>query len=140
MKMTWRSKIWPVVGVLFIVINVAGAGFAVAAGELMHAGIHAVLVLPGAYLLWRLAPWQRREDDVTAQLHGGLDDRLANIEQSVDAVAIEVERIGEGQRFVTKLFAERDRANAPAGSANAPAGPAPSAVAPSTAPESAGPP
>jgi hypothetical protein len=31
---------------------------------------------------------------------------LTHLEQSVDAVAIEVERIGEGQRFMTRLFTE----------------------------------
>ena len=33
--------------------------------------------------------------------------RLERIEQAVDAVAIEVERISEGQRFTTKLLSER---------------------------------
>jgi hypothetical protein len=35
------------------------------------------------------------------------DERLARIEQAIDAMAIEVERISEGQRFTTKLLAER---------------------------------
>ena len=34
-------------------------------------------------------------------------ERLKRIEQAVDAMAIEVERISEGQRFVTRLLAER---------------------------------
>jgi Na+-transporting methylmalonyl-CoA/oxaloacetate decarboxylase gamma subunit len=33
--------------------------------------------------------------------------RLERIEQAVDAVAIEIERISEGQRFTTKLLSER---------------------------------
>jgi DNA repair exonuclease SbcCD ATPase subunit len=33
-------------------------------------------------------------------------ERLARLEQSVDAIAIELERISEGQRFVTKLLAD----------------------------------
>lgn len=33
--------------------------------------------------------------------------RLERIEQAVDAIAIEVERIAEGQRFTTKLLSER---------------------------------
>jgi hypothetical protein len=33
--------------------------------------------------------------------------RLERIEQAVDAVALEVERISEGQRFTTKLLADR---------------------------------
>lgn len=35
-----------------------------------------------------------------------LYDRLSRIEQGMDAVAVEVERIGEGQRFMTRLFNE----------------------------------
>lgn len=38
---------------------------------------------------------------------GSSDDRLARIEQAVDAIALEVERISEGQRFTTKLLSER---------------------------------
>ena len=33
-------------------------------------------------------------------------DRLERIEQAVDAIAVEVERISEGQRFTTKIIAE----------------------------------
>jgi hypothetical protein len=33
--------------------------------------------------------------------------RLERIEQAVDAVAVEVERISEGQRFTTRLLTER---------------------------------
>lgn len=33
--------------------------------------------------------------------------RLARVEQSLDAVAIEIERISEGQRFMTKLMTEQ---------------------------------
>jgi hypothetical protein len=36
-----------------------------------------------------------------------LEQRLAGIEQVVQAIAIEVERLGEGQRFTTRLLAER---------------------------------
>jgi hypothetical protein len=39
-----------------------------------------------------------------AQDYSGRFDRL---EQAVDAIAIEVERVSEGQRFVTKILAER---------------------------------
>jgi len=38
------------------------------------------------------------------------EERLARIEQAVDAIAIEVERISEGQRFTTKLLSERTAA------------------------------
>src|SRR4051794_27074264 len=45
-------------------------------------------------------------------------DRLGRIEQSLEAVAIEVERITEGQRFTTKLLSE---GRAPAGAPQLPA-------------------
>ncbi len=38
-----------------------------------------------------------------------LDERLHRMEQAIESIAIEVERVGEGQRFVTQLLA-----NAPA--------------------------
>jgi len=38
--------------------------------------------------------------------------RLERMEQSLDSIAIEVERISEGQRFTTKLLAERNTAAA----------------------------
>jgi hypothetical protein len=35
------------------------------------------------------------------------DDRLARLESAVDSIAIEVERISEGQRFTTRLLTEQ---------------------------------
>ena len=36
-----------------------------------------------------------------------LQQRLEHMEQAIDSIAVEVERISEGQRFTTKLLAER---------------------------------
>jgi hypothetical protein len=35
--------------------------------------------------------------------------RLAQIEQAIDSIAVETERISEGQRFTTKLLSEKSR-------------------------------
>jgi hypothetical protein len=43
--------------------------------------------------------------------------RLEQIQQAVDTIAIEVERISENQRFVTKIMSERDRSVLGAGAA-----------------------
>ena len=40
-----------------------------------------------------------------------LRERLEQLQQSMDSVAVEVERISEGQRFTTKLLAERPEAD-----------------------------
>jgi len=42
-----------------------------------------------------------------AQMPPVNDDRMLRLEQAVDAIAIEVERMSESQRFVTKILAER---------------------------------
>ncbi len=44
-----------------------------------------------------------------AQIPAELRQQIQQISASVDAIAIEVERISEGQRFTTKMLAERSR-------------------------------
>jgi hypothetical protein len=101
-----RSKLWRAGAVLFVIINVAGAAYAVVMGEPMHAMTHAVLLTLGlgAYLTWRVAQPTRRDQQPPAQLP---DQRLDYLQQSVDAIALEVERIGEKQRFADKLRVEK---------------------------------
>lgn len=53
-----------------------------------------------------------------AQIPNEVTSQLAQLTQAVDAIALEVERISEGQRFTTRLLSEqRDtaRASLPAG-------------------------
>ncbi|MEO8562929.1 MAG: hypothetical protein ABI601_12680 [bacterium] len=52
-----------------------------------------------------------RHAPMRAALSDAHDERLARIEQAVESIAIEVERISEGQRFTTKLLAERAQAD-----------------------------
>ncbi|HEV2181666.1 MAG TPA: hypothetical protein VGR59_15160 [Gemmatimonadaceae bacterium] len=40
-------------------------------------------------------------------LPNDLTDRLTRMEQAIDSMAVEIERISEGQRFTTKLLSER---------------------------------
>ena len=48
--------------------------------------------------------WTRRmERRQEEQLPSGVDARLARIEAAVETIAIEVERISEGQRYLAKL-------------------------------------
>ena len=42
-------------------------------------------------------------------------DRLARMEQAIDSVAVEVERISEAQRFTTRLLSERAETQASIG-------------------------
>jgi hypothetical protein len=107
------SRFWPIVGVLFLVVNAGGAVYAVAMGEMPHAGIHVALLAAGVFLMQQFARGRDarrlwlRETPAAAAPSGQLDDQLSHLEQSLDAVAIEVERIGEAQRFMTKVVADR---------------------------------
>ena len=107
--MTLRSRIWRAAVALFIVLNVGGAGYAVAMREPMHAATHIGLML-GAYVLWRLWPGAQRQDLARSQ---PADARIEYLQQSVDAIALEVERIGEAQRFSDRLRAEQAEISAP---------------------------
>jgi hypothetical protein len=53
--------------------------------------------------------WRRSAAAVTA-FPRELADRLMRIEQGLEATSVEVERIGEGQRFLTRLFTEGESA------------------------------
>jgi hypothetical protein len=46
----------------------------------------------------------------TARVPSDVSARLERMEQAIDSIAVEVERISEGQRFTTKLLAERSGA------------------------------
>ena len=101
--MTQPSKLWRVAALLYILINVGGAIYALRMGEGRHAFTHVVLLAVG-FVGWQFAPWKRRQTPAPEQLPDG---RLDYLQQSVDAVALEVERLGEKQRFADKLRAEK---------------------------------
>jgi hypothetical protein len=105
-----RAKLWFVAASLFTLINLGGAGMAAVGGGVLHTAAHVALVLLGAYFVWRLAPRVRRQEMLAAE---GTDPRLERLQQSLDAIGLEVERIGEAQRFTTKIVAERVDAAAP---------------------------
>ena len=50
---------------------------------------------------------RRKSTPLSGDAMKRIDLRLSELQQSVDAVAVEVERISEGQRFTTRLLAER---------------------------------
>jgi len=54
----------------------------------------------------------RRSAAVVTSFPRDLAERLSRMEQAVEATAVEVERIGEGQRFLTRLFTEGEGARA----------------------------
>lgn len=53
------------------------------------------------------AIWKRGSLPRPQALPAGTEQRLERMEQGLDAIAIEIERVSESQRFVTRLLAER---------------------------------
>jgi hypothetical protein len=50
---------------------------------------------------------RRLEAKPAAAIPSDVSARLERMEQAIDSIAIEVERISEGQRFTTKLLSDR---------------------------------
>jgi hypothetical protein len=71
--------------------------------------------LTGVFILFVLAPiafaaarmmWKRTNRPVQQAISDDASKRLERLEQGMDAIAIEIERVSEGQRFVTRLLSE----------------------------------
>lgn len=54
---------------------------------------------------WIRGLFRRKPQPIVAPFPPALDRRMLQLEQSVDAVAIEIERIGESQRYLSRVFA-----------------------------------
>ena len=65
----------------------------------------APLAITYARNMWRKGSTPVVDDKLAREIF----ERLARLESAVDSIAVEVERISEGQRFVTKLLAESER-------------------------------
>ena len=104
-----RTKAWLTVAVLFGLGNVAGAVMAAVAREPLHAATHVVLAFLSAYAVRALvgAPAPAAALPDVAPI-GALAGRFTQLEISLEGLAVGVERMGEGQRTITRLFAERN--------------------------------
>ena len=69
------------------------------------AGIGLFALLIPIVLAYTRRIWQRGGREQPVNL--AESDRLQRMEQAIESIALEVERIGEGQRFTTKLLADR---------------------------------
>jgi hypothetical protein len=69
-----------------------------------------VVVLLGAVCGISVATYRsvKRTDNQQRGPTGEVATQIAQLQQSVDAIAVEVERIAEAQRFMARLEADRD--------------------------------
>ena len=74
-----------------------------------------VIVIPFIFgfptLAVMLRTWARHREKMAAlqprpEVSENIEARLARVEQAVEAVAVEIERIGESQRFLTKVLTD----------------------------------
>jgi hypothetical protein len=79
-------------------------------GSLFILAVLLPLTIAYARRIWR------RGAQVASDLPREIIDRLTKMDQNIDAIAIEVERIGESQRYLTRVVAEQQAA-LPAGAA-----------------------
>ena len=72
--------------------------------ERMIGAASLILLLP-LVLAWSRRIWHRGAPRPSVDLENS--PRLQRMEQAIESIAVEVERIGEAQRFTTKLLADR---------------------------------
>ena len=79
----------------------------------------AMAIVPITAIGWPLARAyaKRMEYGDTQRVPAEVTSRLERMEQAIDSIAVEVERISEGQRFTTKLLSERVASSSGPGSA-----------------------
>ena len=94
--------------VVYTLVNVGGLIYAVVMREPGHAALHAALLIPVGWVLLRRGSREATSLSDGTSTDAAFPGRLTNLEQSIDAVAIEVDRIVEGQRNLTNLLAEVD--------------------------------
>ncbi|HKO16538.1 MAG TPA: hypothetical protein VJU87_09875 [Gemmatimonadaceae bacterium] len=71
-------------------------------------GLPTIVILVRMLIGYRLKMADRR--GLSPAAAASIDARLERLEQAMDTLAVELERLGEGQRFTTKLLAERGAA------------------------------
>ncbi len=87
-----------------------GAGGQISREASDFAIIFVAMVAAVLVLLPVTRAWARRIDPdrkAGSQLPADISSQLAQLNQSVDAIALEVERISKGQRFTTRLLSEQ---------------------------------
>jgi hypothetical protein len=78
-----------------------------------------IVVAIGLPLVRGLVKRWERKDAAAPAIPSDVTARLERMEAGIDAIAIEIERISEGQRFTTKLLSKRESLAIPANSRSA---------------------
>ena len=123
--MWFKHRAWIPIAWLLSILNVAAVWFAARPGEAWHATTHAILgLIFGVGAQWLNARRRTLEGfssgaaspseiatlrEEIASLREGQSQMLKRLEPTLDALAVELERVGENQRFLTKVIADPSR-------------------------------
>jgi hypothetical protein len=97
--MWFKHRAWMPIAWLLSLANLGAVWFAALPGEPWHATTHALLAVLFAVGAGHL---------MTRRLAPPIDEsRVDRLQQGIDVIALEVERISEGQRYVTTILNEK---------------------------------
>jgi hypothetical protein len=104
------SRRWRIGAGVFALVNVLGFFWAISQRETMHAAVHfgllcAMGVFTAAQRSFGSRPYEPQTDRQAEQ-------HLDHLQHALDGIALDVERIGESQRYAMKILEERARASA----------------------------
>lgn len=71
----------------------------------MVIGMPSLVVI--VWMLLRHKQKMAKQDGLSQQVAEAVEARLERLETAIESIAVEMERVGEGQRFTTKLLVER---------------------------------
>ena len=101
-----RTKLWRIGFAISVVVNVGGGIIALAGGGGMHAMAHAA-ALAVTFAFWPKVFGKSQGAVAQPEPLQAFDSHIDQLQQSIDSIALEVERIGEAQRYATKVLTEK---------------------------------
>ena len=102
------SKPWKIAAWAWVLVNAGGAAYGLAMGGWLHGFSH-IAALAGGYMAWQF--YFHRNEDLAPISELTPEARIDSLQNAVDSIALNVERIGEAQRYQEKLMKERSGAS-----------------------------
>jgi hypothetical protein len=106
--MTFKPRVWYPISAVLAALNLVSVGFAAAAAEPWHAGVHAVLGL--AFGLWAQRLRQRLGDWSASGSAGELQAGLEALEDEMSKVRQELGEMQERLDFTERVLAQGQEA------------------------------
>jgi len=106
MRMADRTRLWRIGFAISVVVNVGGGAMALMGGDGRHFLGH-LIALGITFAFWPKVAGKARIETPRPEGLPAFDTHIDNLQQSIDNIALEVERIGEAQRYAAKILKEK---------------------------------